>query len=73
MTDSEKLRCFVIKSPWPNRLPNGTDITRVKKPVGEKDGIWFKRSDGELLFKDSHNPLDKLGVFRLFPGEFDMI
>lgn len=60
----------VIKSPWPDRLPNGTEIIPTEPRPGKKrdyseKGSWFKRKDGQLLF-DS----EKDGKFKLYSDEF---
>lgn len=56
---------IVMKSPWPDRLPNGTVVT-------SEDGVWFKREDGVPLFeKGQDKAYDKRGTFRLFSREID--
>jgi hypothetical protein len=59
---------IVIRSPWPVRLPSGTEIIKVEDPTGKGDN-WFKRVDGKDLFSDIV-PSKYDGAFKLFVDEF---
>jgi len=69
------MKITVIKSPWPDVLPNGTEVVIVDAPKktfkGNRnkkkiyDNNWYKRADGVKI-------LDRRdGAFRLFPDEVE--
>ncbi len=64
------MKAIVKKSPWPNRLPDGTRIVSTTPRGGKSkvNGTWFVRGDGKLIFEEE---LD--GKFKLFPDEFEKI
>jgi len=57
------MKYFITASPWPTRIPNGTEIVPVTPPAG-KDGDWFKVADGTNPFPEED------GTFKLFSNEF---
>lgn len=67
-TNREDIIAIVVRSPWPNRLPVGTEI-KVTTPRPEKikysGSMWFVRVDGALLFNEETD-----GKFRLMSDEF---
>ena len=69
-----KEKITVINSPWPNVLPNGTEVVRVQAPKKTLHGRkgkkvyatnWFKRADGVKILDR------KDGKFRLFNDEIN--
>lgn len=62
-----RVKYVVVNSPWPTRLPNGTEIVPCEPREG-KDGKWFIKANGALLF-----PKEKDGKFRLFDSEFEEV
>jgi hypothetical protein len=65
------MKYFVTATPWPSKLPNGTEIVPCEPRLGVKHtkGVWFQRADGELLFDEVLEELD--GKFRLFNNEYE--
>jgi len=55
---------IVIKSPWPNRIPNGT-VIKTCEPRPESEGMWFEVTEGPNPFPEED------GKFRLFDHEYE--
>lgn len=62
--ENQKFKYHVIHSPWPNKLPVGTEIVPVDAPNNSGQDDWYKRKDGELLYKEEEH-----GCFRLYKNE----
>jgi hypothetical protein len=61
----DDVRIVVSRSPWPQRLPNGTELIECTPPCYGAVGNWFKRKDGKPVFP-SCSP------FRLMRSEYEI-
>jgi len=68
-TDRNETIAIVVNSPWPDKLPIGTEIkTTTPRPsdIKYRGSMWFVRVDGALLFENETD-----GKFRLMSHEFE--